>query len=138
MIDLAKKFLHENIYFELYHHRAIYTNEDALVIKKEQGFTGTETKSLFLKDKKDNNYVYLTFTTKQTDFKALGKIVGKRLSIVSSERMEEQTGQKQELFLRLVMKNRFRLLLMKSSYQMKNLFLHQVDQIKRWSSKRLT
>ncbi|HFD1662241.1 TPA: YbaK/EbsC family protein [Enterococcus faecium] len=95
MIDLAKKFLHENIYFELYHHRAIYTNEDALVIKKEQGFTGTETKSLFLKDKKDNNYVYLTFTTKQTDFKALGKIVGKRLSIVSSERMEEQTGQKQ-------------------------------------------
>ncbi len=30
MIDLAKKFLHENIYFELYHHRAIYTNEDAL------------------------------------------------------------------------------------------------------------
>ena len=41
MIDLAKKFLHENIYFELYHHRAIYTNEDALVIKKEQGFTGT-------------------------------------------------------------------------------------------------
>lgn len=78
MIDLAKKFLHENIYFELYHHRAIYTNEDALVIKKEQGFTGTETKSLFLKDKKDNNYVYLTFTTKQTDFKALGKIVGKK------------------------------------------------------------
>ncbi|MGC3794937.1 YbaK/EbsC family protein, partial [Enterococcus faecium] len=56
---------------------------------------GTETKSLFLKDKKDNNYVYLTFTTTQTDFKALGKIVGKRLSIVSSERMEEQTGQTQ-------------------------------------------
>ena len=73
MIDLAKKFSHANIYFELYHHRAIYTNEDALVVKKEQGFTGTETKSLFLKDKKDNNYV----------------------SIVSSEHMEEQTGQKQ-------------------------------------------
>ncbi len=52
MIDLAKKFSHANIYFELYHHRAIYTNEDALVVKKEQGFTGTETKSLFLKDKK--------------------------------------------------------------------------------------
>ncbi|WP_275400448.1 YbaK/EbsC family protein [Enterococcus faecium] len=95
MIDLAKKFSHANIYFELYHHRAIYTNEDALVVKKEQGFTGIETKSLFLKDKKDNNYVYLTFTTKQTNFKALGKIIGKRLSIVSSEHMEEQTGQKQ-------------------------------------------
>ncbi|BDP50243.1 prolyl-tRNA editing protein [Enterococcus faecium] len=95
MIDLAKKFLHENINCSINSQLIIYTNEDALVIKKEQGFTGTETKSLFLKDKIDNNYVYLTFTTKQTDFKALGKIVGKRLSIVSSERMEEQTGQKQ-------------------------------------------
>ncbi|EMF0570368.1 hypothetical protein HQ677_09770 [Enterococcus faecium] len=65
-------------------------------------------------------------------------MVGKRLSIVSSERMEEQTGQKQGAVSPFGYENRFRLLLMKSSYQMKNLFLHQVDQIKRWSSKRLT
>lgn len=138
MIDLAKKFLHENIYFELYHHRAIYTNEDALVIKKEQGFTGTETKSLFLKDKKDNNYVYLTFTTKQTDFKALGRSSVKGFLLFHQNAWKNKRDKSRALFLRLVMKNRFRLLLMKSSYQMKNLFLHQVDQIKRWSSKRLT
>lgn len=65
MISLKDKFLKENIPFELYGHRVIYTNEDALVVKKEQGFTGTETKSLFLKDKKDNYYIYLTFATKK-------------------------------------------------------------------------
>ena len=100
MIDLAKKFLHENIYFELYHHRAIYTNEDALVIKKEQGFTGTETKSLFLKDKK----IITTYIWKQTDFKALGKIVGKRLSIVHQNAWKNKRDKSRALFLRLVMK----------------------------------
>lgn len=94
VISLKDKFLKENIPFELYDHRAIYTNEDALVVKKEQGFTGTETKSLFLKDKKDNYYIYLTFTTKKSDFKKVSKLIGKRVSVVSSEKMEELTGQK--------------------------------------------
>lgn len=73
MIDLAKKFSHANIYFELYHHRAIYTNEDALVVKKEQGFTGTETKSLFLKDKKDNNYCISDFYYETNGFQSIRK-----------------------------------------------------------------
>ncbi len=77
MISLKDKFLKENIPFELYDHRAIYTNEDALVVKKEQGFTGTETKSLFLKDKKDNYYIYLTFTTKKSDFKKVSKLMAR-------------------------------------------------------------
>ncbi|KAF1300797.1 MULTISPECIES: YbaK/EbsC family protein [Enterococcus] len=94
MIQLDKLFSGAGIPFELYHHRAIYTNEDALVIKKEQGFSGTETKSLYLKDKKGINYIFLTFTTKRSDFKALSKLVGKRLSVVSPEAMETQTGQK--------------------------------------------
>ena len=94
MINLEEKFKQNNIDFELYHHRAIYTNEDALVVKAEQGFYGTETKSLFIKDKQGNNYIFLTFTTKRSDFKHLSKLVGKRLSVVSSEVMEELTGQK--------------------------------------------
>ena len=107
MISLKDKFLKENIPFELYDHRAIYTNEDALVVKKEQGFTGTETKSLFLKDKKDNYYIYLTFTTKKSDFKKVSKLIGKRVSVVSSEKMEELTGQNQVLFLRLAIRSMY-------------------------------
>lgn len=94
MLNLEELFTKEHIYFELYHHRAIYTNEDALVVKEEQGFHGTETKSLYLKDKKGNPFIFLTFTTKRSDFKALSKLIGKRLSVVSPEVMEEQTGQK--------------------------------------------
>lgn len=94
MINLEEKFKQANIDYELYHHRAIYTNEDALVVKEEQNFKGTETKSLYLKDKQDNHYIFLTFTTKRSDFKKLSKLVGKRLSVVSAEVMEETTGQK--------------------------------------------
>ena len=49
---------------------------------------------MFIKDKQGNNYIFLTFTTKRSDFKRLSKLVGKRLSVVSSEVMEELTGQK--------------------------------------------
>lgn len=94
MLDLEKKLTEENIYFEIYQHRAIYTNDDALVIKKEQGFSGTETKSLFLKGKDGTYFIFLTFTTKRTDFKKLKQIVGQKLSVVSPEDMEELTGQK--------------------------------------------
>ncbi|OAQ56058.1 YbaK/EbsC family protein [Enterococcus thailandicus] len=94
MINLEEVFSQAHIDFELYNHRAIYTNEDALVVKVEQGFSGTETKSLYLKDKQKNNYIFLTFTTKKSDFKRLSKLIGKRVSVVSAEMMEEQTGQK--------------------------------------------
>ncbi len=94
MKDLEVVFTEAGIPFELYKHRAIFTNEDALVVKAEQGFTGTETKSLYLKDKKGNHYIYFTFTTKQSDFKKIGKVIGSRVSVVSADAMEELTGQK--------------------------------------------
>jgi Ala-tRNA(Pro) deacylase len=93
LIHLYEAFKQAGIHFERYHHRAIYTNEDAVIVKHELGFFGTETKSLFLKSKDNQYYIFLTYTTKRTDFKALSKLVGKRLSIVSSEQMQELTGQ---------------------------------------------
>lgn len=94
MIDLEEKLAEENIYFEIYKHRSIYTNEDALIVKEEKGFSGTETKSLFLRGKDGTYFIFLTFTTKRTDFKKLKKIVGQKLSVVSPQDMEKLTGQK--------------------------------------------
>lgn len=94
MINLEEKLTEADIQFELYHHQAIYTNEDAVIMKEEKGFTGTETKSLYLKGKDGRYYIFLTFTTKRTNFKEISKIVGTRLSVVSGDEMEEQTGQK--------------------------------------------
>lgn len=94
MINLEEIFTKNDVYFELYKHSPIYTNEDAVIMKKEYGFQGTETKSLFLKDKTENNYIFFTFTTKRTDFKELKKLTGKKLSVVSTEVMENTTNQK--------------------------------------------
>lgn len=94
MINLEELFTKNKIYFEIYKHSPIYTNEDAVIMKMEYGFQGTETKSLFLKDKSENNYIFFTFTTKRTDFKALKKLTGKKLSVVSTDVMEKTTGQK--------------------------------------------
>ncbi|WP_371261619.1 YbaK/EbsC family protein [Alkalibacterium sp. 20] len=94
MVNL-EEFLREHaIYFELYDHDPIYTNEDAVIMKKEKGFTGTETKALFLKGKSGQYYSFVTFTTKSTDFKRLKQAVGEKLAIVKPDEMEEVTGQK--------------------------------------------
>ncbi|KZK06410.1 Cys-tRNA(Pro) deacylase YbaK [Lactococcus cremoris] len=94
MINLEELFTKNKIYFELYRHSPIYTNEDAVIMKRKYGFQGTETKSLFLKDKSENNYIFFTFTTERTDFKALKKITGQKLSVESTEVMENTTKQK--------------------------------------------
>lgn len=94
MMNLPNFFQTHDLYYELYEHPALYTNEAAVKMKNDKGFTGTETKSLFLKGKDKRYYVFFTFTTKRTDFKQISALVGKRLSLVSSEEMERVTGQK--------------------------------------------
>lgn len=95
MIVNLEEFLREHaIYFELYHHDPLYTNEDAVIMKKEKGFTGTETKALFLKGKSGKYYSFVTFTTKNTNFKRLKQVVGEKVAIVKPDEMEEVTGQK--------------------------------------------
>lgn len=94
MFNLASSLKEAGIYYELYRHRKIFSNEDALIVKAEQGFSGTETKSLFLKSKKQCYFVFLTFTTKQTDFKKIHHITEQRLKIVTPKEMEQLTGQK--------------------------------------------
>jgi Ala-tRNA(Pro) deacylase len=92
--DKLEQLLQEaNITYELYQHRAIFTNEDALVVKEEQGFSGTETKSLFLKSKTGQHFIFVTFTTKRTNFKQISKLVGQRVSVVDTDEMKELTGQ---------------------------------------------
>lgn len=95
MILNLENFLNtHDIYFELYHHDPIYTNEDAVLMKEAKGFEGTETKALFLKEKSGRYYSIMTFTTKNADFKQLKKVVGEKVLIVKPDEMEEVTGQK--------------------------------------------
>lgn len=94
LVNLETFLRRHFIYFELYNHDPIYTNEAAVTMKKEKGFRGTETKALFLKGKSGQYYSFVTFTTKNTDFKRLKHIVGEKVAIVKPIEMEEVTGQK--------------------------------------------
>lgn len=94
MINLEEFLREHSIYFELYEHDPIYTNEDAVIMKEEKGFTGTETKALFLKGKSGKYYSFVTFTTKRTDFKRLKQVVGEKVAVVKQDEMEAVTNQK--------------------------------------------
>lgn len=94
MIDLKETLSQHRIDFEWYDHEPIFTYEAAENMKAEKGFTGTETKSLYLKDKQGNHYTYFTLPHNSIDFKVLKEITGKKLSIVRTEVMEAETGQK--------------------------------------------
>ncbi len=93
MKDLKQVFTQADFYFEWYDHEPIFTYEGAEAMKAEKGFWGTETKSLYLKDKKKRHYVYLTLPEKQVDFKALKEATGLRLTIEKTDVMEIMTGQ---------------------------------------------
>lgn len=94
IVNLEEFLREQSIYFELYNHNPIYTNEDAVIMKEEKGFIGTETKALFLRGKSGKIYSFVTFTTKRTDFKRLKKVVGEKVAVVKQDEMEAITGQK--------------------------------------------
>ena len=93
IINLEGFLRTHGIYFELYNHDPIYTNEAAVKMKEEKGFTGTETKALFLKGKSGRYYSFMTFTTKNVDFKQLKQVVGEKIKIVQPDEMKVVTGQ---------------------------------------------
>lgn len=58
----------------------------------ELGWSGTHSKSLFLKLKGGGYALYLTDKDTRLDSKAIKSVLGKRVSIVSDEEMTEVTG----------------------------------------------
>jgi len=94
IVNLEDFLRKHSIYFELYHHDPIYTNEAAVIMKEEKGFTGTETKALFLKGKSGKYYSFVTFTTKRTNFKRLKQVVGEKVAVVKEDEMESVTSQR--------------------------------------------
>ncbi|GMA07905.1 prolyl-tRNA editing protein [Tetragenococcus halophilus subsp. flandriensis] len=94
MLNLVTTLNKQDLYYELYQHQEIFSNEDALVVKAKKGFSGTETKSLFLKNSSEEYFIFFTFTTKKADFKKIHQLTGKRLKIVAKNEMEKITGQR--------------------------------------------
>ncbi|MCO8284754.1 prolyl-tRNA editing protein [Tetragenococcus halophilus] len=132
MLNLVTTLNKQGLYYELYQHQEIFSNEDALVVKAKKGFSGTETKSLFLKDSYDKYYIFFTFTTKKADFKKIHQLTGKRLKIVAKNEMEQTTGQRAGAVSPLGYDSNITIIVGEELFNQEKLVLLQVDQTKQW------
>lgn len=80
-----------NIHFTEIEHELVFTIKEAQNIKTK--ITGLGTKSLFLKDKKPNFYLYILEENKKANLKYLTSILNvKKLSFASSEELKNILG----------------------------------------------
>lgn len=70
-------------------HEPILNYETAAKVDEELGLTGTETKTLFLKSKANNYYLFITLATERMDSKLLKNLLGEKINMVSGEEMIE-------------------------------------------------
>lgn len=87
--EIIKLLKDNNIKFEIYEHEPIFSYDVAEKVSKELGFSGTESKSLFLKDKNKKNYIFFTIQGQKVDFKKLNKILGEKIAICESDEMNK-------------------------------------------------
>lgn len=73
-------------------HEPILNYETAERVDKELGLTGTETKTLFLKGKSNNYYLFITLSDVRMDSKVLKSLFGEKVSLVNGEEMKKVTG----------------------------------------------
>ncbi len=80
------------ISYDIYHHEPVLDYDKAAEIRQRFGFTGTESKSLFLKGKSGNYYVFVTMEGEKLDAKAVKNLVEEKVSICSGDEMTSVIG----------------------------------------------
>ena len=88
-IDLLSRL---KIEYRQWQHEPILNLATDLIVAKRLGWTGTLSKSLFLKLKGGGYALYLTEKDQRLDSKAIKALLGKRPSICSDEEMIQQLG----------------------------------------------
>lgn len=78
--------------YQSWEHEPILDFETDERVAKELGWTGTHSKSLFLKLKSGGFALYLTEKDKRLDRKPVQNVLGKRVSICGNEEMTEAIG----------------------------------------------
>ena len=82
-----------NLHPRVVTHEPILNYETANKVDEELGLTGIETKTLFLKSKKGNNYyLFITLPSERMDSKLLKNILGEKITMVTGDEMIELTG----------------------------------------------
>ena len=87
--DIIKKL---NLNPRIVTHRPILNYETAEEVDKELNLTGEETKTLFLKSKANNYYLFITLATERMNSKQIKNILGEKVNLVSGEEMISLTS----------------------------------------------
>ncbi|PAU38345.1 DNA-binding protein [Vibrio coralliilyticus] len=88
-LDLLQQL---EVRYEEWRHEPILDFATDVRVAEQLGWTGTHSKSLFLKLKGGGYALYLTHKDARLDSKAIKQVLGKRPSICSDEEMIEQLG----------------------------------------------
>ena len=89
--DLLTFFDRNDIPYELYEHKPVFTVEESQALK--QTIPGTDCRNLFLRDKKKQMYLVVAANETQLDLKKLESLIeSKRLSFGSEERLWQYLG----------------------------------------------
>lgn len=83
---------HLGIEFRQWQHEPILDFATDVIVAEKLGWTGTHSKSLFLKVKGGGFALYLTDEDRRLDSKAIKALLGKRPSICSDDEMTSQLG----------------------------------------------
>jgi len=75
-------------------HEPILNYETAAKVDEELGLTGIETKTLFLKSKTNNYYLFITLASERMDSKLIKSLLGEKVNMVSGDEMIELTTMK--------------------------------------------
>lgn len=92
-MDFKTWLTEHDLSVEWFEHEAVFTCEDS---EKLPNMGGTDTKNLFLRDKKKSTYVLVSIPhEKRADLKTLGEVLGlKGVGFASPEDLEEKLGVK--------------------------------------------
>lgn len=74
------------------HHEPILNYETAEKVDEELGWSGTESKTLFLKGKSGKYYLFITLASERMDSKLLKRHLNEKISLVSGDEMIELTN----------------------------------------------
>ncbi|MBS4538533.1 YbaK/EbsC family protein [Clostridium sp. D2Q-11] len=93
MYDRVINLLKEaNVEYNRYKHQPILDYDTAKEVKDKYNLSGVESKSLFIKSKSDEYYIFITVENKKMDSKRVKKLIGEKVSIASGEELLKKTG----------------------------------------------
>ncbi|PGC99769.1 YbaK/EbsC family protein [Bacillus toyonensis] len=93
MYEDVLSLLHKtNISYEKFEHEPVLDYETDRIVRERLGLQGTPSKSLFLKSKSGDYFVFFTLEGTRFDRGEMKEITGESLSLCSPHELREKTG----------------------------------------------